>query len=104
MEHVLRRDARMREVHALNTVGQAAFQHVAEHGFAAADFAAHFDDPFSVGDRVGECFQYRSAIAAAEEEVGVRRDPEGGFREPEVLVVHGYARRWRSHAVSACPS
>ena len=60
--------------------GQAFHEHPAEHGLAAAHFAADLDDAFVVRDGVEQRIEGRAAIGAGEEELGVRGDAEGRSR------------------------
>ena len=59
-----------------------------EHGLAAAHLAGHLDDALAVGDGVDQRLQDRPAVAAGEEELGVRRDLERRLIQSEVAVVH----------------
>ena len=46
IQHFFARQARVGEINGFNMFGQPLEQHAAQHGFAAADFAADFDDAF----------------------------------------------------------
>ena len=67
-------------------------QHAAEHGLAAADFAADLDDAFVVGNGVDQCVQRRTTIAAGKEKLRMRRNAERGFTQTEVVEVHHGSR------------
>ena len=88
VEDFRRRYAGIGEVNGLHIVRQPLHQHVAQHGFAAAHFAANLDDAFAVGDGVDQCFKYRPAIAAAKEKIRVRRYFERCLIQSEMFVIH----------------
>ena len=78
------------EVDGRDVLRQPLHQHAAQHGLAAADLARHLDDALVVQHRVDQRLQRRAAVGALEEEIGVRRDAERRFREPEVLEIEGH--------------
>jgi hypothetical protein len=94
IQDVLTRQRGVSEIDDGDTLGQALHEHAAEHGFATAHFAADFDDAFVVCDGVEQGVERGPAIAAAEEKIGVWRNPKGGFGESKVLKVHGGIRKW----------
>ena len=67
------------------------FQHAAQHGLAAADLAADFDDALALGNRIHQRVEDRPAITAGEKERSIRCDFERGLAEAVVLVVHAYS-------------
>ena len=81
-------ERRVGEIDGFDFRRQAFEEHTTEHGLAAADLAAHLDDAFIVGDGVDQGFQGGAAVGAAEEELGVRGDPERRFLEPEMVEIH----------------
>ena len=111
MDDLFGRNARIGNVDGFDVGRQARLQHVAQHGFAAADLAGNLDDALALADRVDQRFEYGAAIAAAEKELGVRGDAERRLGESEVAVIHQLpclrACRWRlrCHAATAiCPA
>jgi len=65
--------------------GKLLKQHPAQHGFAAADFAADLDDALDFGDRVDQCVKNLAAVGTGKKEYRDGGDSERGFGEPEVL-------------------
>ena len=90
VEDFLGRDTGVRQINRDHLFRQPALQHAAEHRFTAADFAGDLDDALALGDRVNQCLEDRTAVAAAEKEIGVRCDLERRLGQSEVLVIHGY--------------
>ena len=64
------RYARIGDVGGLNVLRQPRLQHIAQHGFAAADFAGHLDDALALADRIDQRFEYGPTVSAAEKEIG----------------------------------
>ena len=82
------RYARIGDVGGLNVLRQPRLQHIAQHGFAAADFAGHLDDALALADRIDQRFEYGPAVSAAEKEIGVGGDAEWRLCQSEMGVVH----------------
>jgi len=82
------RHAGIGQINGFDVRRQLRLQHVAQHGLAAADFAGHLDYAFAVADGVDQRFEYRPAIAAAEEKLGIGRDLERGLIQSEMAVIH----------------
>ena len=55
------------------------FQHAAQHGLAAADFAGDFDDTLALRNRVHQRIENRPAIAPREKKCSIRRDFKRGL-------------------------
>src|SRR5688572_30314202 len=92
MQDFVRGHVRMSEIDGFDVRRKARLQHVAQHGLAAADLARYLDNPFALHDGVHQRFEYRAPIAAAKEEIGVRRYAERGLIESEMGVIHGLRR------------
>ncbi|OGT05395.1 MAG: hypothetical protein A2143_11010 [Gallionellales bacterium RBG_16_57_15] len=85
VEHLLARQAGIRQVDGFDMFGKFFEQHAAQHGFAAADLAADLDDAFRLAERVDQRIQNFAAVGAGKEKYRDGRDPERGFAESEVL-------------------
>ena len=55
---------------------------------AAAYLAGNLDDALVLGDGIYQRVVRRAAVGAGEEEVGMRRDAERRFAQPEVFKIH----------------
>src|SRR6185295_19972714 len=76
------------QVDRFNVWRQTSLQHAAQHGFAAADFAGYLDDAFPMGNRVDQCLEDCTAIAAFKKNVCVRRNLERGMAKAKEIKVH----------------
>ena len=79
-------------------------QHAAQHGFAAAYLAHHFDDAFALANGVAQRCEYFSALRPRIPVFGIGRDAERGFLQPEIIEVHpgGLFASVRLHAAIQC--
>jgi hypothetical protein len=88
VQDFLRQNTRVREVDGFDVGRQPRLQHVAKHGLAAAHFARHFHDAFTVSDGIDQRFENRPPVASVEEKIGIWRNFERCLVQSEMAVIH----------------